>query len=117
LLGDNDAIVVKDRRVTLDSELVWVDSFALDHILKQDIAPTPSDLVNLYRGDLLPHDRNLAWTFDARTRIRKTIVDRMLHWAKALAKEQRTEEATRLLESALSIDATREDVYSELRRS
>ncbi|MCC7218746.1 MAG: hypothetical protein IT517_18365 [Burkholderiales bacterium] len=82
LLASDDAIVVTDRRVTLDAAHVWVDAWTLERMLA-DLVGTPGGsepamevlaaaaprVLELYRGEFLTGERDARWLLPVRNRI------------------------------------------------
>lgn len=82
LLGNEKAVQVSDRRVTLNPEIVWVDLWALERRLAPLIpavhAPVPDvteleraapAILDLYRGHFLDGDGDLPWLVPVRNRL------------------------------------------------
>jgi DNA-binding SARP family transcriptional activator len=82
LLGSDSAVIVADRRVTLNPDIVWVDVWALEHALAALIgavnAPEPDvslleaaapGVLSLYRGHFLAADADEAWQIPIKNRL------------------------------------------------
>lgn len=82
LLGNDKAIHVSDRRVSLNPQIVWVDLWALErklaplmpavHATVADAAElerAAPEILNLYRGHFLDDDGDLPWLLPVRNRL------------------------------------------------
>jgi LuxR family transcriptional regulator, maltose regulon positive regulatory protein len=82
LLGNDKAIQVSDRRVSLNREIVWVDLWALERRLAAVVPVGPASLpdaaqleraapaiLDLYRGQLLDGDADSSWLLPVRNRL------------------------------------------------
>lgn len=116
LLGQRDALLLQEGRLSLNPRLCWVDAWAFESVDPE--AGDPDDLqraMQLYRGGFLGDDE-ASWAIAARERLRArfvrvtaAVVRRQLAaacWAEAIAS----------LERALQVDGTVEAFYQELMR-
>jgi LuxR family transcriptional regulator, maltose regulon positive regulatory protein len=82
LLGNDKAIQVTDRRVSLNREIVWVDLWAVERQLAAVVPVGPASLpdaaqleraapaiLDLYRGQLLDGEADSAWLLPVRNRL------------------------------------------------
>ena len=82
ILGHDHAVIVEDRMLSLNSDLVWTDVGALERI------PTPEmgtgargeealrevrHMLGLYVGSFLPGDTDAIWTVSRRERVRARV--------------------------------------------
>lgn len=119
LLQHEDALVVKEERVSLDPRHCWVDAWALEHGLRateesSDMAAITRAL-DLYRGDFLAGEDE-SWAIDFRERIRAKLVRRLTAVFRGTVKGQDLRAAVRCCERGLEIDPTAEFFYQELMR-
>lgn len=89
LLGDDDAVLLRESRLSLNPARFWVDAWAFDHLVAEvdacaDAATPPaqlralaSELVALYRGPFLPDESDqsafLARREQLRARLSRTL--------------------------------------------
>jgi len=87
LLGDDDALILRDARLSLNAGLVWVDIWALDHVLAalddalraaDEGAPPPQALADeafaLYHGPFLPDETEQPSYIACRERVRARLL-------------------------------------------
>ena len=122
LLGHADAILVHEGCLTLNPQHVWVDAFAFEHLLAGGAAPSSSPeerierALALYRGPLLPADREESWSAVARERLRAKFVHHVARRARALEETGRGDEAVALYVRGLDADGLSEVFYQGLMR-
>ena len=124
LLGNDKAIAVTDRRVSLNRELVWVDLWALERQLAAVIplarAKVPTDaeleraavpILRLYRGHFLHDEADAPWLLPVRNRLsgrfQRFVMRLGDHW-EAAGQWQR---AAELFERAVELDPLAETFY------
>jgi DNA-binding SARP family transcriptional activator len=122
LLGAEEALRVADRRLSIDTDLAWVDALVLQRKLKaleEARGGSSGDwraLVALYQGHFLPHRTGEAWADEARERLwgglRRLLVDA----ARKSRADGDTALAQRLLYFIVDLDALAEDAIAELMR-
>jgi DNA-binding SARP family transcriptional activator len=119
LLQHEDALIVREERVSLDPRLCWVDTWALEHGLKS--AEESSDMtaltrvLDLYRGDFLAGEDE-SWAIDYRERIRAKLVRRLTAVCRDPVTGRDLRKVVRYYERGLEIDPTAETFYQELMR-
>ncbi|MCC7547477.1 MAG: hypothetical protein IT532_06910 [Burkholderiales bacterium] len=122
LLGDAEAILVHEGCLTLNPERVWVDAFAYEHLLSSGAARTEGGrdeierALALYRGPLLPADREESWSAAARERLRAKFIHHVARHARALEDAGRRDEAVALYVRGLDADGLSEVFYQGLMR-
>jgi len=122
LLGEGDAIVVHEGCLTLNPQRVWVDVFAFEHLLSGGMARQPGSdreierALALYRGPLLPADREESWSAGARERLRAKFVHHVSRHARVLEEAGRRDEAVGLYLRGLDADGLSEVFYQGLMR-
>ncbi len=124
LLGNDKAIQVSDRRVSLNREIVWVDLWALERHLTTVIpveranVPDAAQLeraapavMDLYRGHFLHDEPDAAWLLPVRNRLsgrfQRFVMRLGDHW-EAAAQWPR---AAELFERAVELDPLGEEFY------
>jgi len=121
ILGDSEAIVVEDGRVSLNRDLCWVDALVFDELANSARAGTESDLfqqraLGLYRGALLPADRDEAWSMAMRERLRSKFTHQLVRRGAALEARGAWSEALDLYLRGLDADNLTESFYQGLIR-
>jgi LuxR family transcriptional regulator, maltose regulon positive regulatory protein len=123
LLACEQAIVVKDRKLHLDSRLCWVDAWAfqsewdsLKRVRRND--PTfPQRAVRalqLYRGHLFCQDAEQPWMLAARERLRRSWLGLVRRIGDHHEGRREWLRAVDLYERALDIDPVAEALYRRL---
>jgi LuxR family maltose regulon positive regulatory protein len=127
LLGQDDAVLVTDRRVTLNPRIVWVDLWALERRLALVVpavhAALPArgaleaaapDILDLYRGHFLAGERDERWLLPVRNRL----AGRFRRFVQCLGEHLETEQcwprATELYQRAIELDPLGEAVCRRL---
>ncbi|MDP2111079.1 MAG: BTAD domain-containing putative transcriptional regulator [Thiobacillus sp.] len=115
LLRHDGVLVVKEGRVSLDPELCWLDSRALESLLAQvddairrgaaaaDIAVLAERVFELYRGPLLP-EVDEPWIFALREQLHARFVRTVTWLAEYLHRSGRPEDAVACCERGLAVD-------------
>lgn len=122
LLGDADAIIVHEGCLALNRQRVWVDACAFEHLLCQNSAQphgTTEDIeraLELYRGPLLPADREESWAAPARERLRAKFIHHIARHARMLEDTGRRDDAVALYLRGLDADGLSEVFYQGLMR-
>jgi len=121
ILGDADAIVVADGRVSLNPNLCWVDALVFDELTGTARGSTESDVaqtraLGLYRGVLLPADRDEPWTMAMRERLRSKFMHHFARLGAMLEARQAWSEALDLYLRGLDADNLTESFYEGMMR-
>jgi DNA-binding SARP family transcriptional activator len=127
LLGNDKALLVGDRRVSLNLELVWVDLLALERLLAAvvPLAPTaPPDvaelehaapmILKLYRGGVLDGEPDAAWLLPTRNRIKGRLQRFVARLAGHYECAGQWARAAELYERGIDIDPLAEGWYARL---
>ncbi len=121
IIGEN-AISVKNGRVSLNERVCWVDVRALErHFDEADNADLErvagGDLVNkimaLYRGPFL-HDEEGQWAKRVRNQLRSKFSRLVAHYCRSLHEAGHAERAVGVLRRALEIDPDCEEYFQGL---
>lgn len=128
MLGDEDAITLRDGKLSLNAALVFVDTAALDRIAGQLQALTPlqggpepsgpledqaEQLLDVYRGPFLYGDEDLECVNRRRDQCRSEFVGAVLAMTEGLAAADVTR-AISVYERAISSDPAAEGLYRGL---
>jgi ATP/maltotriose-dependent transcriptional regulator MalT/DNA-binding SARP family transcriptional activator len=122
LVGADDALRVADRRLTIDTDLAWVDALVLQRRLKalEDAGGGSNEdwrsLVALYQGHFLPHRTGEAWADEARERLWGGTRRLLLGAARKSRVYGDAPLAERLLYFVMDLDPQAEDAVGELMR-
>lgn len=125
LLGDDNAVMVKDGKITLDPYLIDVDVWAFEFLLKEASTAYQQGesekrlnlcerAVKLYPGVFLPDDETEPWTAPHRDRLRKKYVMHLKTLCTAWCHDSRKAEAKALLEQAMEHEPKAEAIYQSL---
>ncbi|MCC7547777.1 MAG: hypothetical protein IT532_08425 [Burkholderiales bacterium] len=121
VLGEADAIRVEDGRVSLDRDLCWVDALIFDELAGASRGPAASDAARiralaLYRGALLPADRDEPWSMAMRERLRSKFMHHFARLGATLEAGQNWNEALDLYLRGLDADNLAESFYQGMMR-
>jgi len=120
LLGDDEAILLRDNRLSLNPNKVWVDAWAFERALAESGTEKTAGVdaervLTLYQGPFLG-DAAAPWAFPAREKLRAKFL-RFLTWASHRSMQDgRLEDALRLLEKGLEVEPLAEELYRRLMR-
>lgn len=108
LLGGHTAVVLKNGRINLDSETVWVDAYALEALQPS----VPADIVlDLYRGPFLPGEDGGSTVLAARDRLRQHFTRLVEAGGRTLESSGSWDEAAALYQQGVSADPLLESLY------
>ncbi len=116
LLGQRDALLLQEGRLSLNPRLCWTDAWAFESV--DPDAGDDDDLrraLALYRGGLLAGD-DAPWTIAPRERLRARFVRAADTQARRRTEAGQWDEAVAGLERALQVDNTVEAFYQQLMR-
>jgi DNA-binding SARP family transcriptional activator len=118
LLKHRDAVVLKQGRLMLNRDTVWVDAFALTALSDAaDADEPPADrarrLLLLYRGSFLP-DESEPWIFAARERLRSRFLRCVGQLGDVLQGSHSYEALLDFYQRVLEIEPLAEPVYRSL---
>jgi predicted ATPase/DNA-binding SARP family transcriptional activator len=111
----------RGERLTLSQEdPAWVDADAFERAAKEargSRRPTAyMEALDLYSGDLLPHDRYEEWTQRRREELRRTYLDLLFERAKVLEERDAFDEPVASLQEILSREPAHEEAHVKLMR-
>lgn len=118
LLGGNDRIAHKGRRLALATRVVWCDSLAFEELLDRAAAARSADererltaeALALYRGDLVVDEDRERWAIAARERLRQRFLLACARQGARLAAARRWEEAVASYGRGLEVDPCAEEL-------
>lgn len=126
-LVGNEALLLNDSRLTLNSDICWVDAWEYERTIgkiKQLLNTRPIDPqyvvnlvdqgIDLYHGPYLGNEDEQPWFLSYRERLHSKFIRCVMDVGAYLEKNRREEEAARLYEHGLDIDDLCEDFYTRL---
>jgi LuxR family transcriptional regulator, maltose regulon positive regulatory protein len=123
LLGDDNSILVREGKCSLNCEVVWTDVGALERLLAA-IDSQPADgsaleaqlraLQHLYRGHFLEHEAQEAWLLPTQQRLRARVQRAILRLGMALESAGDWAGAVTLYQRGIELDALAEPLYCRL---
>jgi DNA-binding SARP family transcriptional activator len=122
-LDAEDAIVLRNRQVSLDPRYCWVDTWAFEHWAGQvevarELTETEIALADkaiaLYRGPFLAQDTDQAWTLAPRERLRSKFLRLVGKLAQHFAQGGHWEQAKTYYQKGLEVDPLAEEFYRQL---
>lgn len=130
LLGQADALEVKDGGLTLSNTRCLVDLWRCQRLQSEvrallgraDAPPVAHvvarshELLACYTGDFLAQDRSAAWASEQRDELREQVVTTLAELALWLESADAIVQAGKLYERAIKIDKCREPLYRGLMR-
>lgn len=119
LLGDEQAIALREGRLSLDANRVWTDCGALRRLAERVgndelLAPT-GQLLSLYRGEFLADDE-APWAIAPRERLRSLFIRIATTTSDRLERVGRMQAAVDLSRQVLEIDPQASDFQRRLMR-
>jgi DNA-binding SARP family transcriptional activator len=120
LLGQHRAIVLADRRFTLNPDLCWVDAWSFQHFAEQGgemagkrLSELRRKAIRLYQG-LFLQDEDELWAAGLREELRTKYIRCVLSVCEDWSRMRKYKMAIVYLERALSIDSHVEPFYRQL---
>jgi DNA-binding SARP family transcriptional activator len=122
-LDAENAIVLRNRQVSLDPQYCWVDTWAFEHWASQvEVAAELTDTeialadktIALYRGPFLAQDGDEAWTLAPRERLRSKFLRLVDKLAQHFAQSGHWEQAKTHYQKGLEVDPLAEEFYRQL---
>jgi DNA-binding SARP family transcriptional activator len=129
LLGHEQAIIRKDNEISLDDRYCWVDTWALERLLRRSETASMGNgkeerwqqasefiqrAVALYRGPFLGNDPEAPWGITLADRLRRRLLRQLKLIGERHEQKKQLQQAVDLYEEALRIDACAEDVCRRL---
>jgi len=123
LLGENDAVVLHDGRVSLDPRRCWVDTWGFERLL--DSAAEASSEARpallkrallLYRGAFLASDQDEPWSLSMRERLRAKYIRHSVERGRLCEESGQWDQAIACYQRGLEADELAEAFYQGLMR-
>lgn len=125
LLGHEEAILLRDGKVSLNPQLCWTDVWAfeesLDQIKNEKRKPDKTQILEqcdkvlaLYQGCFLPGDPDEPWTFQTRERLQGRFIRELCQSCEHLSKLGQSEQAVPLLTQSIEREPLAEPLYRTL---
>lgn len=116
LLGDEDAVLLSDNRLSLNPGKFWVDAWAFERVATRmgRGSPTESDVqqgLDLYQGTFLDEAASAPWALAAREKLRAKFLRFATQASRFWLQEGRHEEALRLIDLGLEAEPLAEELY------
>jgi LuxR family transcriptional regulator, maltose regulon positive regulatory protein len=119
LLGSNEAVLLRNNRLWLNPARVWIDAQAFEVIAdgSGDDPQNAQRLLALYRGGFMDEETDDPWIWPVRERLRSKLLRGLMSATRRLEGEGRHREIIALLEPALDVEPTAEELYAALMRA
>ena len=129
LIGINDLLLLCDHRLTLNSQLAWVDVWTFERLVNhaeqllpragepvvmRQLARVGERLVTLYQGNFLDREASNAWSLTLRERLRSKLLRHILDSGHMWERLGEWERAIRFYRKGLEIDPLTEAFYQRL---
>jgi len=129
LIGLKGLFLVHDRRLTLNSELAWVDAWAFERAVNhaerlfnrvdqplsvREMAHTEDRILALYQGAFLEREATRTWTLSLRERLRSKLLRHIAEAGRAWETAGEWDRAVRYSRKGLEIDPLIEALYQRL---
>jgi ATP/maltotriose-dependent transcriptional regulator MalT/DNA-binding SARP family transcriptional activator len=127
LLGHDAAIVITDRRVTLNPDVVWLDVRSVERLLARvapaqpgastalaDLTEAVPNLLDLYRGAFLADESDAPWLLATRDRLAAQFRRFVLRLGEHFEHAGHWADAANLYERGVEIDTLAETLYRRL---
>ncbi len=132
LLGSDEALVLKDGRLTLDDRCCWVDCWAFERLLTQlehllgtaDAKPDEvadeiagkidsmaKKIFELYHGHFLGRESDYSWSLTLRERLRSRFLRHIKDMGRYWKGHEKIDEAVKYYIKGLEIDPISEGLY------
>lgn len=126
LLGNHEAIRLRDGRVTLNQKYCWVDVWAFQRTFGQadaawkrgDVSSMPIDLaqkaIDIYNGPFLPEETWKPWAIPLRERLRSKFLRGVIRLGQHREENKQWKKAVECYQRGLEVDSLAEDFYQRL---
>lgn len=125
LIDVDNAILLKDGKLSLNEQLCWVDACAFEQACRQEDGAeasaeslgVPCDarfIRRIYRGAFMATEDDQPWMLQARERLRALFRRRVMAIGQALEQRYQWDQAIDLYQHALDIDPLAEEAYQRL---
>jgi len=122
-------LIIRNRRLTLNSSLAWVDVWEFEQIVNycerllihakepavlKQLEMCGEHLLNLYQGSFLEREPTRAWALTLRERLRSKLLRHMLDTGQLFETAKEWDGAIRLYRKGLEIEPLAESLYQRL---
>jgi LuxR family transcriptional regulator, maltose regulon positive regulatory protein len=128
LMGRDDAVLVNDRRITLNAQIVWVDVWAFERLLGKaettarphaddsilSLSETAAAAFRLYQGHFLGQEEDRPWMFAMREKLRSKWLRHLLVLGRRWEASAEWDKAAELYQRGLELDTLAEELYRRL---
>ncbi len=129
LLEIRDLLLLRDHRLSLNSDLAWVDAWtferlvnhaerllvrAKDPVVLRQLARIGERLLTLYQGGFLDRESGNTWSLTLRERLRSKLMRHILDAGLVWEQFNEWEQAARLYHKGLEVDPLTEEFYQRL---
>lgn len=123
LLGVDNAVQLKDGKLSLNDNVCWVDAWTFEQACRQEedadrgvenIAQEVRLLCRLYGGPFMASEDDQPWMLQTRERLRSMFRRRVTALGEALESRYQWDQAIDLYQQALDIDPLAEEMYQRL---
>jgi DNA-binding SARP family transcriptional activator len=125
LVDVENAVLLKDGKLSLNTQICWVDAWAFEQACRQedsaegtvDMAGIPCDarlIRRLYRGAFMATEDDQPWMLQSRERLRGLFRRRVMAIGQALEHRFQWDQAIELYQHTLDIDPLAEEMYQRL---
>jgi ATP/maltotriose-dependent transcriptional regulator MalT/DNA-binding SARP family transcriptional activator len=130
LLGRDEVVVMSNGRLSLDTKICWIDTWALDQLqhrteeLLREVRDAPGHVaelralldrsLRLYAGHLLPGAESFGWVLSQREGIAGKFLRSVNRVAQRLEEEQEQAKAELVYQRVLELDPLAESTYQRL---
>lgn len=129
LLDIDRLVLVRERRLTLNDELAWVDAWSFERLVNRaerllarirdpavarQLARCEERLLNLYQGSFLEREASRTWALSLRERLRSKLLRHMSEAGPAWESAGEWDTAIRYYRKGLEIDPLIETLYHRL---
>jgi two-component SAPR family response regulator len=126
LLGIHDLLLLRDQRLSLNSDLAWVDVWTFERLVNhaerllrrandpavlRQLARVGERLLVLYQGGFLAREPGNTWSLTLRERLRSKLLRHILDAGLVWEKFNEWERAVRLYRKGLEVDPLIEELY------
>ena len=129
VLGIKDLFILCDRRLTLNSDLAWVDAWEFEKLVNHSerllsyagstdtvnqLVECNEKLLHLYQGSFLEREANQTWTLGLSERLRSKLLRHMIDAGRVCETQQLWDVAIRLYRKGLEVDPLIEELHMHL---
>ena len=129
LLDIRDLLLLRDHRLSLNSDLAWVDAWTFERLVNhaerllaraddplvlRQLARVGERLLTLYQGGFLERESGNTWSLTLRERLRSKLLRHILDAGLVWEQFGEWEQAVRLYRKGLEVDPLTEQLYQRL---